>query len=120
MPYPDVSKVQTVPIDTVFAGCLRDVCCDGDDERDGHVLEYKEPGPLITAGEPLTHGASETRAGTYTIPSQATATALRLLQAIEEALPHLRIRYRICDQQKKIARESNGFVSVRPCLQIDC
>lgn len=59
MPYPDVSKVQTVPIDTVFARCLRDVCCDCDDKRDGHVLEYKEPGPLITTGEPITHGASE-------------------------------------------------------------
>lgn len=46
--YPDVSEMQTVPVDTVCPDCLRDVRCDGDDERDGDVLEYEDPGPLIT------------------------------------------------------------------------
>ena len=42
-----MSKVQAVSIDAIYAGCLGNVCCYRDDEGNGDVLEYKEPGPLI-------------------------------------------------------------------------
>ena len=62
----------------------------------------------------------EKTASIYMIPSQATFSASRLLQSIEITVPQSRIRYRIRDQQKEIARKSNGFVCVGPWLQIDC
>ncbi len=45
--YPEVSEMYTTSVYAIYPCCLRDVCCDGDEERDGNVLEYKRPGPLI-------------------------------------------------------------------------
>ena len=53
------------------------------------------------------------------IPTQAPLIALGLRQSIEKGIPQLRIRYRVCDQQKEIARQSDGLVCVRPRLHID-
>lgn len=111
--------MQTVPIYTECSCCLSDVCCDGDDERDGDVLEYKDPGSLISTCQPIADRVSE-RCPAYAIPFQAAPTALRLLQSIEKALPQLRVRYHIRNQQKEIARKSHSFIRVCPWLQIDC
>ena len=109
-----------MPIHTVGASGLRDVRRDGDDERDGDVLEHEDPGPLIiTIYQPNTERASSERCRTHTIPFQATLTAPRLQQAIENPIAQLRIRHRIRDEQQEIARQSNGFVRVRPRLEID-
>ena len=56
----------------------------------------------------------------YPIPFQAALVALRLLQSIEKPIPQLRVRYQKRKQQKEIARQRHGFISVRPWLQIDC
>ena len=48
-----MSKVHTVPVFAVLPGSLGNVGCNGHDKRDRDVLEYEEPGPLITACQPI-------------------------------------------------------------------
>ena len=48
-----MSKVHTVPVFAVLPGSLGNVCCHGHDKRDRDVLEYKGPGPLIAACQPV-------------------------------------------------------------------
>ena len=84
--YPDVGKMHTIAIKTVFSYCLCDVCCDRDDERDGDVLEYEGVGPLIATCQPIPEGL-QNGGRTYMIPFQAARIALRLLQLIEKTIP---------------------------------
>ena len=113
--YPDVGKMYTVPIKTVLSYCLGNICSDRDDDRHGDVLEYEGVRPLITTCQPTPSGL-QNGGRTYMIPLQAAPIALRLLQSFEKAIAQLRIRYGICEQQKKVADKSNGFISVRPWL----
>ena len=84
--YPDVGEMHTVPIETVLSYCLRDVCYDRDDERDGDVLKYEGVGPLFATCQPIPLGL-QTGGGNYMIPLQAAPIALRLLQLIKKTIP---------------------------------
>ncbi len=82
----------TASVYAIYPCCLRDVCYDGDEERDGNVLEYERPGPLIKICQPLPTGLQED-GRTYTIPCQATIIAFGLLQSIEKPISHLWFRH---------------------------
>ena len=88
--------MQTTSVYAIYPCCLRDVCCNGDEERDGNVLEHERPSPLIKICQPLPTGLPDD-GRTYTIPSQATIIALGLLQSIEKPISHLWLRHCVSD-----------------------
>jgi len=81
--YPDMSKVSAVSIGAVFASRLSDLCGDRNDKRHWYVLEDENPGPPI--------------------PHQ-TASAIFMLQGIEENISTLWDWHDICDKEKEVAR----------------